>query len=118
MKIEISDMAAEKINEMLEQNEMADMYLRIGVEDGGCSGLSYNMKFDDSISEGDQVIEQRGVKVVVDEASGPYLDGLKVDFLMQGMTGGFTMDNPNAKFSCGCGASFRTANYKGTPKKC
>jgi len=116
--IEISDFAATHIQDMLDQNDMQNLYLRVGVEDGGCSGLSYSMRFDDTLLEEDRILEQNGIKMLIDAESEPYLVGVKIDYKLQGMTGGFTIDNPNAKFSCGCGASFRTATYKGTPKKC
>jgi len=116
--IEISDFAATNIQDMLRQNDMQNFYLRVGVEDGGCSGLSYSMRFDDIQLEEDRVLEQNGIKMLINAESEPYLVGVKIDYKLQGMTGGFTIDNPNAKFSCGCGASFRTATYKGAPKKC
>jgi len=116
--IEISDFAATQIQDMLKENDMHNLYLRVGVEDGGCSGLSYNMRFEDKQQETDRVLEQNGIKILIDAESEPYLNGVKIDYKLQGMTGGFTIDNPNAKFSCGCGASFRTATYRGTPKKC
>ncbi|MCE5172709.1 iron-sulfur cluster assembly accessory protein [Paenibacillus profundus] len=93
-------------------------FLRLGVSDGGCSGLSYSILFDDSRQEDDRVIEWKGFEVVIGNASEEYFEGVHIDYMETGMTGGFTIDNPNAKFTCGCGASFRTAAYRGKAKKC
>lgn len=116
--IEISEYASQQIKEMLSGLDQERMYLRVGVVDGGCSGLSYDLRFDDQRSEEDINVNMDGYEVLVDSRSVPFLEGLKIDYQMQGMTGGFTMDNPNVKASCGCGASFRTATYRGTAKKC
>ncbi|MFC4306773.1 HesB/IscA family protein [Cohnella boryungensis] len=116
--IEISDRASAQINEMLQSLDSQDMFLRIGVVDGGCSGLSYDLRFDDNQTQEDLSFEEMGIRVIIDAQSAEYLAGLKIDYKMQGMTGGFTMDNPNVKASCGCGASFRTAAYRGNPTKC
>ena len=81
--------------------------VRIGVESGGCSGLQYNMDFDDR-RETDEAFEQvGGLTVVVDRGSLMYLDGLRVDFSTKLMGGGFRFENPNAAKSCGCGTSFK-----------
>lgn len=116
--IEISDFASAQIIEMLESHQNDHLFLRVGVVDGGCSGLSYDLKFDDDQSEDDLVFEKQGFRLMVDSKSMEFLDGLEIDYKVQGMTGGFTMDNPNVKASCGCGASFRTATYRGNAKKC
>ncbi|MCQ6557383.1 HesB/IscA family protein [Paenibacillus mendelii] len=116
--IEISEMASSQIHEMLRHHDIPDLFLRVGVVDGGCSGLSYDLRFDDSQSAEDLIYEIDGLKVLVDSSSEEYLRGLKIDYKAQGMTGGFTMDNPNVKASCGCGASFRTATYRGKAQKC
>jgi len=82
--------------------------IRIGVESGGCSGLQYNLDFDETMRESDQVFDQAsGLQVVCDKESLPYLDGLNVDFSKKLMGGGFRFENPNAARSCGCGTSFR-----------
>jgi len=116
--IEISDKAKSVINQMIADNGDERLFLRIGIEDGGCSGLSYKIKLDDTLSEDDQVLPDDSLKIVWDERSKEFLEGVKIDYLEQGMGGGFTIDNPNAKASCGCGASFRTATYRGERKKC
>ncbi|MHA7963938.1 HesB/IscA family protein [Paenibacillus sp. CAU 1782] len=116
--IEISDFASAQIKEMLEGHQNDALFLRVGVVDGGCSGLSYDLKFDDAQSEDDLVFEKQGFRLMVDARSMAFLEGLEIHYKAQGMTGGFTMENPNVKASCGCGASFRTATYRGNAKKC
>lgn len=116
--IEISDKAKSIINQMISENGDTSLFLRVGIDDGGCSGLSYNIKLDDSLSEFDKFIQNDNIKVVWDNRTEEYLEGVSIDYMNQGMTGGFTIDNPNAKATCGCGASFRTATFKGTRKKC
>lgn len=113
--IHISDVAINKIKEMLEAEEVPNMFLRIAVKPGGCSGFSYAMGFDDEMHHDDKVFEFGGLKVVVEAESMPYLNGLEIDFEESGMSGGFTMHNPNATATCGCGSSFRTATDAGKP---
>lgn len=116
--INISDTALEKIQEMLAQEEIPNMFLRLGVQAGGCSGFSYGMGFDDEQKSEDQAFDVKGLKVVVDKESIRYLDGLEIDFKESGMSGGFTIENPNAIATCGCGSSFRTATDAGQAEKC
>ncbi|KKO55431.1 HesB/IscA family protein [Paenibacillus sp. DMB20] len=116
--IHISDVATDKITDMLKDIGGDQYFLRLGVNEDGCNGLSYNISFDDSLEEGDQVIGWTGFQVAIDNASVQFLEGVQIDYKETGMTGGFTIDNPNAKFTCGCGASFRTATYRGKAKKC
>lgn len=116
--IEISEKAESMINQMILENGLTNLFLRVGINDGGCSGLSYDMKLDDTTTEYDSFSQNEGFKVVWDKRTEEYLDGIKIGYQNQGMTGGFTIDNPNAKATCGCGASFRTATFKGTRKKC
>ncbi|MEK3882906.1 iron-sulfur cluster insertion protein ErpA [Paenibacillus sp. PL2-23] len=113
--ITISELASEKIKEMLEQEGSPDLFLRVGVKEGGCSGFSYGMGFDDEEQEGDQALTAHGIKVVVDSDSVKYLHGLIIDFKESAMGGGFTIENPNASATCGCGSSFRTATDAGKP---
>jgi iron-sulfur cluster assembly protein len=113
--IQISETAGEKIMEMLAAEETPNLFLRIGVQEGGCSGFSYGMGFDDEQHEDDRVLEIRGLKVVIDENSAKYLNGLEIDWKESGMGGGFTIHNPNAIATCGCGQSFRTATDAGKP---
>ncbi|WP_248927806.1 HesB/IscA family protein [Paenibacillus hamazuiensis] len=107
--ITVSEAASDKIKEMIAAEETPNLFLRLGVKGGGCSGLSYSMGFDDNESENDLVLETNGLKVVVDKESALVLNGVEIDFKDTGMGGGFTIHNPNAIATCGCGSSFRTA---------
>ncbi|WP_141500134.1 HesB/IscA family protein [Paenibacillus luteus] len=113
--ITISDTASDKIKEMLAEEGGPELFLRIGVKEGGCSGFSYGMGFDDEQQVGDKALDMEGLKVVVDEDSIKYLNGLVIDFKESAMGGGFTIENPNASATCGCGSSFRTASDAGKP---
>ncbi|WP_442603353.1 HesB/IscA family protein [Paenibacillus sp. KN14-4R] len=116
--IQISVAAADKIKEMLAAEELPNLFLRLGVTAGGCSGFSYGMGFDDAQVPSDKEFELHGLKVVVDEDSAKYLYGVEIDFKDAGMGGGFTIDNPNAVASCGCGQSFKHKEEEGAPEKC
>jgi len=116
--ITISDTAAGKIKEMLAAEEAPNLFLRIGVNSGGCSGFSYGMGFDDTKAEDDRELEVNGLKIVVDSDSYRYLYGVTIDFKESAMGGGFTIDNPNAVATCGCGSSFRTKDETGVPEPC
>jgi iron-sulfur cluster assembly protein len=113
--VNISESAGEKIQEMLSEQEIPNLFLRIGVQEGGCSGFSYGMGFDDEQKDDDKVYEIHGIKVVVDGESSKYLQGVEIDWKDAGMGGGFTIQNPNAVATCGCGSSFRTASDAGKP---
>ncbi|CAM3852085.1 iron-sulfur cluster insertion protein ErpA [Cohnella lubricantis] len=113
--IAISEAAGNKIQEMLAAEETPDLFLRLGVQEGGCTGFSYGMGFDDEQHEDDQVLDVQGLKVVVDSDSVKYLRGLEIDWKESAMGGGFTITNPNAIATCGCGSSFRTATDAGKP---
>lgn len=116
--ITITESASQKIKEMLSAEDAPNLFLRVGVKEGGCSGFSYGMGFDDEQTESDQVFELHGMKVVIDEHSAPYLNGAEIDFKESAMGGGFTIENPNAVATCGCGSSFRTATEEGKPEEC
>lgn len=117
--IQISETATEKIKQMLASEQASpDMFLRIGVNSGGCSGFSYSMGFDDSQVETDKEYNINGMKVIVDEQSAKYLYGVEIDFKESAMGGGFTIENPNAIATCGCGSSFRTRDEEGQPEEC
>ncbi|WP_211746527.1 iron-sulfur cluster assembly accessory protein [Paenibacillus sp. Marseille-Q4541] len=115
--ITISDTAAERLKEMLEQQESPNMFLRLGVTAGGCTGFSYAMGFDDNETDADLYMTVQDMKVVVEKDSLRLLEGLEIDFEESGMTGGFTIHNPNAIATCGCGSSFRTATDAGKPNE-
>ncbi|WP_445669512.1 HesB/IscA family protein [Paenibacillus sp. FSL R10-2736] len=118
MIIGVSDKASEKISEILRSADIRNPFLRLGVDEGGCSGLSYSLVVDEQQAEEDIVLNKKDFRILVHNNSIPYIDGLEIDYEESGMVGGFTMNNPNAKVSCGCGASFRMANYRGEVKKC
>ncbi len=104
----LTDPAAEKIAALLAQEGRDDLKLRIAVQPGGCSGLRYQLFFDERSLDGDAVQEyaEGSVKVVVDRMSAPYLGGATIDFVDTIEKQGFTIDNPNATGSCACGDSF------------
>ncbi len=106
--IKVSDTASKKIVEMMKDDgfDAAQDYVRVGVKSGGCSGLSYELKFDKEISEGDKVFEDNQVKIAVEKKSFLYLAGTILEF-SGGLNGkGFVFNNPNANRTCGCGESF------------
>ncbi|GAB3252546.1 iron-sulfur cluster assembly accessory protein [Alteromonas gracilis] len=104
--INLSQGAAEKVKSLLAQEGRDDLQLRIAVQPGGCSGLRYQLFFDDRNLDGDAVTDFDGVEVVVDRMSVPYLNGATIDFVDSIEKQGFTIDNPNATGSCACGDSF------------
>ena len=104
--INVSDTAAAKVKSLLEQEGRDDVALRIAVQPGGCSGLRYQLFFDERSLDGDVVTDFNGVNVVVDRMSVPYLNGATIDFVDTIEKQGFTIDNPNATGSCACGDSF------------
>lgn len=105
-EVKISDAAAEKVRSLLEQEGRDDLRLRIAVQPGGCSGLIYQLYFDERLLDGDAVVDFDGVGVVVDRMSAPYLNGAVIDFSDSIERMGFTIDNPNAGSTCACGESF------------
>jgi len=106
MVFKITDKAAEEILKVAKENNIENPILRVRVVPGGCSGFQYAMGFDDSVEDGDHVFEHGGVKVVIDSFSMPYVNGAELDYVVDFMGGGFTIRNPNATGSCGCGRSF------------
>ncbi|GAA2443541.1 iron-sulfur cluster assembly accessory protein [Streptomyces macrosporus] len=102
----LSEAAAAKVKSLLEQEGRDDLALRVAVQPGGCSGLRYQLFFDERSLDGDVVKEFDGVKVVTDRMSAPYLNGASIDFVDTIEKQGFTIDNPNATGSCACGDSF------------
>ena len=104
--IALTDVAAAKVAALLTQEGRDDLYLRVAVQPGGCSGLRYQLYFDERNQEGDIAREFGSVKVVVDKMSDPYLMGATIDFVDTIEKQGFTIDNANAQGSCACGDSF------------
>ncbi len=115
--LSITPSASEKVRELLAQENDPSLGLRIFVAGGGCSGLQYGMTLDEE-QEGDTVISQGNFKVLVDEMSLSYINGSQVDYVDSLMGAGFTVNNPNAVSSCGCGHSFKTASGGGEAKSC
>jgi iron-sulfur cluster assembly accessory protein len=102
----LTDAAAAKISTLLEQEGRDDLRLRIAVQPGGCSGLRYQLYFDEREMDGDVDADFDGVHLVTDRMSSPYLSGATIDFVDTIEKQGFTIDNPNASGSCACGDSF------------
>lgn len=105
--VSVTERAKKKIFSLLEEDGMSkDAYVKVGVSSGGCSGLSYKLDFTRDISEGDKLIEDNDVRILIDKKSLLYLAGTVLDF-SGGLNGkGFTFNNPNATRTCGCGESF------------
>jgi iron-sulfur cluster assembly accessory protein len=102
----LTNVASTKVKSLLEQEGREDLQLRVAVQPGGCSGLRYQLFFDERSLDGDLVSDFGGVHVVVDRMSAPYLAGATIDFVDTIEKQGFTIDNPNAGGSCACGDSF------------
>ncbi len=104
--LSLTDAASHKVRTLLEEEGDDSLCLRVFVTGGGCSGFQYGFTFDTEIAEDDATIEHDGVRVLVDAMSYPYLDGASVDY-QEGLEGSrFTVDNPQAAATCGCGSSF------------
>ena len=106
--IKVSETAKSKVLQLMQEDgfDPTNDYVRVGVKSGGCSGLSYDLKFDKSQSESDKLFEDNGVKIVVDTKSFLYLIGMTLEY-SGGLNGaGFVFNNPNANRTCGCGESF------------
>jgi len=103
----VTDKAARKADEIIEEKDLQGYGVRIYVQQGGCSGYSYGMQFDDDVGEDDIVVEDKGVRFIVDEHSAEYLSGSEVDYVESLQSTGFDITNPNAESTCGCGESFK-----------
>jgi iron-sulfur cluster assembly protein len=114
----LTDEAATQVRTLMEKQGRTDLALRLFVTQGGCSGFSYGMALDPNTRPDDAVFEKDGVRLIVDAFSQKYLGGVEVGFSSNLMGGGFTIKNPNAASSCGCGHSFRTKEEDGQPKRC
>lgn len=112
--ITLTQIAADKLGNIMTEKGLTNHALRVFVSGGGCSGLSYGMTFAPAPEADDQVFEASGVKVVIDPGSFTFLDGAEIDYIDSLMGGGFRIENPNAVQTCSCGSSFRTeAGEKG-----
>ena len=105
MTISVTNSAAEHIASQLETRGHG-LCIRVGVTTTGCSGMAYVLEFVDELKNGDEVFENQGIKIVVDQKSLVYVKGTEMDFVKQGVNEGFEFKNPNAKGECGCGESF------------
>ena len=115
--VNMTPAAADKVRELLAQENDPSLALRVFVAGGGCSGLQYGMTLDEE-QEGDTVIPISGFSILVDEMSVGYIDGSEIDYVDSLMGAGFTVNNPNAVSSCGCGHSFKTASGGGEARGC
>ena len=104
--LSITPVAASKVKEIMAQQTPAPEALRVAVVGGGCSGFSYHMAFENQVNGSDNVYEFEGLKVLVDQMSEMYLDGVEVDYIETLEGAGFKFNNPNVKSTCGCGSSF------------
>jgi len=104
--ISMSDNAVAKIKELLEEEGNPDLMLRVFVQGGGCAGFQYGFSFDTNIAEDDTVVEKDGIRMLIDGISFQYLVGAKVDYKDDLEGAQFTIKNPNATTTCGCGSSF------------
>jgi iron-sulfur cluster assembly protein len=106
MALALTETATKHVKKMLEEQNLQGVFLRMGVKGGGCSGLSYSLEFDSELGPHDKKFDVDGVTVVCDAKSYLYLNGTTLDYVTEGLQGGFTFINPQAKSSCGCGTSF------------
>lgn len=116
--VTITDAAVEKAKALLEARDLPEGALRVFVAGGGCSGYQYGMALARSTEEDDIVLDQSGVRIVVDPESAQYLDGAEIDYVDEVMKSGFSIYNPNAMKSCACGSSFQTADGSGQARAC
>jgi len=116
--VNITEKAAEKAKALLADRELPGGALRVFVAGGGCSGYQYGMAIARDNEADDIVLEQFGVRLVVDPESAQYLAGAEIDYVDDIMKSGFSIFNPNATKSCACGSSFQTADSSGQPRAC
>ncbi|HYW24547.1 MAG TPA: iron-sulfur cluster insertion protein ErpA [Terriglobales bacterium] len=110
--------ALSQLRSLLEKEANPELGLRVFVSGGGCSGLQYGMAFDDNVRPGDEIVEQDGVRILIDDFSGPYIQGSEIDYVDSLMGAGFTVHNPNAVRSCSCGHSFDTGDDATSAQSC
>lgn len=108
--VTITPLAAKKLRELMieDDKDPEKDYLRVFVQGGGCSGFQYGLMLEENKTEADQIFESNGVRIVIDPISINYLENAEVDFVKNETGGGFSIKNPNAKSTCGCGQSFNT----------
>ena len=105
--LKLSDIAAEKIKEILSSADKKTIGVRVGVKSGGCAGMSYVMEYAKDIKENEEVIEDKGVKVLIDPKAIIYLLGTEMDYKKEQFSSSFVFNNPNETERCGCGESFK-----------
>ena len=98
--------AAKRVSAILSGEDKKGYFLRVSVSNGGCSGMSYNLTFDNKEDEFDKIFESKGIKIICDLKSWFYVRGTEIDFSDDLLSGGFKLNNPNANKTCGCGTSF------------
>jgi iron-sulfur cluster assembly protein len=106
MALALTEKASKQVKKLLEDQNLHGVFLRLGIKGGGCSGLSYSLEFDSELGPHDKKFDVDGVQMVCDAKSYLYLNGVTLDYVTEGLQGGFTFINPQAKSSCGCGTSF------------
>jgi iron-sulfur cluster assembly protein len=106
MALALTEKANQHVKKLMEDQNLHGVFLRMGVKGGGCSGLSYSLEFDSELGPHDKKFDVDGVQIVCDAKSYLYLNGVTLDYVTEGLQGGFTFINPQAKASCGCGTSF------------
>ena|SRR5947209_8682348 len=116
--ISLTDQANMQLKNLMQEQGLDDLGLRVFVAPGGCSGFQYGMRFEDTEMEGDSIEALGGIKLYVDEFSAQYLEGAEIDYVNELMGGGFTVHNPNAITGCACGQSFTSANGGGQARAC
>jgi iron-sulfur cluster assembly protein len=104
--VSITDRAAAQIAQLLAKREKPSMGIKVGIRTRGCSGLSYTIEYADEIGKFDEVVEDKGVRVLIDPKAVMFLIGTEMDFVEEKFKSGFTFNNPNEKGRCGCGESF------------
>ena len=104
--IKLSDNAAERIKEIMSKAEDKTIGVRVGVKSGGCAGMSYIMEYAKDIKPNEEIIEDKGVKVLIDPKAIMYLLGTEMDYKVEEFSSSFVFNNPNASTTCGCGSSF------------
>lgn len=116
--ISLTDQARFQLKNLMDQQGLDDLGLRVFVSPGGCSGFQYGMRFEDTQLDGDLIERRDGIQLFVDEFSAQYLEGAEIDYVDELMGGGFTIHNPNAITSCACGQSFTSADDAGSARPC
>jgi iron-sulfur cluster assembly accessory protein len=104
--ISVTPVASGKVKEIMSQQTPAPTALRVAVVGGGCSGFQYHMAFENQVNDSDNVYDFEGLRVLVDQMSEMYLDGVEIDYIETLEGAGFKFNNPNVKSTCGCGSSF------------